>query len=124
MKNMIPVSEQLPPSNTYVLGRHNLDNWHDSDDQAGVQFVVVKLVEGISQSTREKMLSREIEDPMVGEPEVISEELGLGTDGKRSSLYTSGDEHGNNTVPYAWDTFGPTSFFGQEITHWQRLPHN
>jgi hypothetical protein len=29
---------------------------------------------------------------------------------------------GNNLVPYEWDQFGPDRFFGQEITHWMRIP--
>ena len=32
------------------------------------------------------------------------------------------DEDGNNERPYCWYTFGATSFFGQEITHWMPIP--
>ena len=30
----------------------------------------------------------------------------------------SGDQAGNNLVPYAWIEFGPLKLFGQEVSHW------
>ena len=28
----------------------------------------------------------------------------------------------NNRLPFRWSTFGPTSFFGQNITEWAYIP--
>jgi hypothetical protein len=41
--------------------------------------------------------------------------------GLRSDTFYFGDEEGNNTVPWAWQQFGPDSFFGQTITHWMPI---
>jgi len=95
----IPVSERLPENRTYVFGRHNLTNWYDTDHQDGLQFIVVKFVKGISLEERENM-----------------------EDCERRRTFTAGDEWSNNLVPYEWKTFGATTFFGQEITHWMPLP--
>ena len=32
-----------------------------------------------------------------------------------------GEAKDNNKVPYKWDTFGPGSFFGQDISHWMPI---
>ena len=79
----------LPEEGKYVLARHNRGTWRDDDDQKNVNCVVVKLVRGISKRER-----------------------------KPSDSYRFCDEEGNNTVPWAWDSFGPDTFFGQSITHW------
>lgn len=97
----ISVEEKLPEPNKYVLAKHNRGTWYDSDDQKNVNCVVVKLKKGISQKDRDKLSS--INNPV-------------------SNTYKAEDEHGNNLVPYAWFTFGPDKFFGQEITHWCEIP--
>lgn len=74
----INVKERLPEFDKYVLGRYNLKNWHDKDDQENVICVVVKFI--------------------------------------KSKI------EGNNLCPYQWDTFGPSKFFGQEISYWAELP--
>ena len=89
-------SDELPKEGTYVLGLRDGDNWHDSDDQDGVNYVVVKLVLGLSKKDREKLSDNH---PLKG-------------------TFRFGDEDGNNLRPYRWDTFGPGDFFGQEISHW------
>lgn len=96
MKWIEIISEKdLPPKGKYVLARHNIGTWLDSTDQENVNCVVVKLVYGITEEERMKI---------------------KGTD--RSRVYKFGDVFGNNLVPYAWTTFGPSKFFGQDITHW------
>ena len=39
----------------------------------------------------------------------------------RKRTFSGPDEEGNNRRPYHWDTFGPGSFFGQEITRWMEI---
>jgi hypothetical protein len=96
----ISVKDSLPKEGKYVLGRHNRDTWHDNADQYGVNFVVVSLVKGISRKERSRMKPTQ----------------------KRRQTYMHSDEWANNLVPYAWSTFGPDSFFGQEIEYWMPIP--
>lgn len=96
----IKTTDRLPPEKKYVLGIYAGTNWHDSDDPKGVNFVVVKLVYGISIKERERM----------------------GESNARKRRYTFGDEHGNNLRPYEWNTFGPSQFFGQDISYWMYIP--
>jgi Protein of unknown function (DUF551) len=105
----ISTKDSLPPEGKYVLARHSLGTWQSASDQENVNCVVVKMEKGISEKTRAAMDRGEIENPNY-----------CGT--KRSRVYCSGDEHGNNEVPYVWKEFGPGSFFGQDITHWMLLP--
>ena len=106
--NWISTDIELPEERKYVLARHNRETWHDSDDQFGVNFVVVKCIKGISKLEREKMKLNK----------VICKDYNV----ERWKIIKSGDEDGNNEKPYCWDTFGSTSFFGQEITHWMPIP--
>lgn len=93
-------SEQLPTADTYVIARHNLTTWKDSDDPEGCKVVVVKMRRGISRVEREALSEA---DP-------------------RKRLVKFCDEHGNNKTPYAFSTFGPTTFFGQDIIEWCEIP--
>lgn len=97
----ISVEERLPEINKYVLAKHKRGTWHDDDDKKNVNCVVVKLKKGISLNDREKL-------SLMNHP--------------LSKVYKAEDEHGNNLVPYAWFTFGPDYFFGQEITLWCEIP--
>ena len=94
----IKSEHDLPPEGKYVIAKHNRGTWYDIDDQKNVNTVVVKLVFGISEEERQKI------------------------NGDRKYTYKREDQHGNNNVPWAWDTFGPDSFFGQNITHWMPIP--
>ena len=114
----IETAKQLPPEGKYILGRHNRGTWHDSDDQNNVNCVVVKLQKGISQEDRQKMKDGIIPDPDYGPLWCASKGT---TFAKRSSVVTCDDEAGNNLVPYSFHEFGPDHFFGQSITHWQKI---
>lgn len=114
----ISTNDRLPQEGKYVIAKHNRGTWNDGDDQENVNTVVVKLVRGISIAEREKMKSG-----------IIPENLERGwclsdgwKDTPRHLVYKSGDEHGNNHKPYYWDSFGPDSFNGQDITHWLPIP--
>lgn len=37
---------------------------------------------------------------------------------KTSTVITGADQWDNNLRPYCWKTFGPRTYFGQDITHW------
>lgn len=102
MWHTIKTEDDLPPVGKYVIARHNRDTWQDSSDQTNVNCVVVKLRRGISLKEREK----------------------LAEDNPRKKEFYSSDQHGNNLKPYYWDAFGPSSFFGHEITEWMFIPNN
>jgi hypothetical protein len=113
----IKSEKDLPQEGKYVIAKHNRGTWHDSDDQENVNTVVVKLVRGISEKERQGMKGTE-KDTQLRPPE----DRGLyKISGLRSDTYKQGDEHGNNTVPWAWDSFGSDSFFGQSITYWMPI---
>ena len=95
----VKIEYELPPANKYVLIRHNKTNWYDSADKRGVQYCVAKMVKGLSKIDRKKLDPRSIE----------------------ARTYHAADECGNNLKPYIFDTFGPESFFGQEVTHWMLI---
>ena len=118
MFRWIAADDELPEEGKYVLGIHNKGNWYDSKDQDHVNMVIVRLQKGISAQDREKMISGEIEDTDEG-PYSCGWSSGYS---KRSSITKACDEDGNNKRPYNWETFGPSSFFGQDITHWLELP--
>jgi hypothetical protein len=91
----------LPKDKQYVLAHLTIDNWHDSDDPKGNRYwVVVKFRRGLSLQERDSLADS---DP-------------------RKGAYKFGDQEGNNKVPYEWDTFGSSSFFGQEVDYWEELP--
>lgn len=99
----IRTEDELPEQDKYVLAKHNRGTWHDSTDQENVNCVIVKLVKGISKKERELLKQLQAND-------------------KRWRCVYPGDEDGNNEKPYYWNTFGPGSFNGQEITHWMPIP--
>ena len=115
--NWISTKDRLPEEGKYVLARHNRGTWHDSTDNENVNCVVVKLIKGISLKEREEIKGTD-KDIQLRQPE---DHGFYKLSGLRSDCYMFGDEHGNNTVPFAWDTFGPDNFFGQEITHWMPI---
>ena len=118
-------SEKLPKDKEYVLAHLLLkDNWSDSDDPHGKRYwQVVKFVRGISKEEREKMKNGEIPDPVdVGYSRPTPPGVWVEHKNKRSSVYASADEYGNNLVPYIWEPFGPSSYLGQAVDVWARLP--
>ena len=123
MNNMVimtfyHVSKCLPEDGEYVLAHLTKNNWWDSNDPFDKRYwKVVKFKKGISKEDRKKMERGIIEDPKI--PSYISEHLIYTT---RSSIYKSCDEEGNNLVPYNWEEFGPSAYFGQEVDTWARLP--
>ncbi len=90
--------QKLPENGRYVCAYFPDKPWIDGDNKDH-KWVVVKFVEGISESEREKMAERE-----------------------RKHTYRSEDQEGNNLVPYNWKPFGPGQFFGQECEKWFYLP--
>lgn len=113
----IKTSDQLPPAGKYVLARHNRGTWHDKEDQDTVNCVVVKLVRGISIEERQLMKEGKIKSE--GEYGWCQADGWKKT--PRWRIIKGEDQDGNNLVPYEWDTFGPTKFFGQEIDCWQPI---
>ena len=100
MSEWISVKDKMPEQDKYVVVRHAKGNWRDDRDQANVSCVVAKMVTGLSLKDRAKL------DPT----------------SDRAKSIRCADEWGNNKVPYKFDTFGLSSFFGQDITHWMPLP--
>ncbi len=97
----IKTTDQLPPEGKYVIAKHNRGTWIDLQDHENVNTVIVKLVKGISKEGREALKE---------------------FDPRGYNTHTFADEGGNNLTPYAFETFGPDSFFGQTITHWMEIP--
>ena len=93
----IPVSEESLPDEKWVLGYIN--NFHDGE--GAPHRCVVKIRKGISKKERARL--EKLKDP-------------------RAYQFYSYDECGNNLVPYAWDTWGPGSYFGQQVVAWCELP--
>lgn len=52
----------------------------------------------------------------------MKERKALPDSDERKSRFRFGDEHGNNTKPYKWEGEGAIDYFGQDITHWCKLP--
>lgn len=118
MMEWISADIKLPLEGKYVLGIHNRGTWHDSSDQDHVNMVIVKICRGISIAEREAMKSGEMEDYESGPYGSC-----FGSSMCKRSTVTKGcDESGNNKRPYNWESFGPSSFSGQSITHWCELP--
>ena len=93
--------ELLPKPNQYVLAHLNRDNRGDPDDLSGGRYwVVVKFIKGISEDERAALDDNDV----------------------RKRTYRAGDVFGNNTAPYAWEEFGPSTYFGQEVDFWCELP--
>jgi hypothetical protein len=114
----IKSEKDLPPEGKYVIAKHNMGTWHDREDQENVNTVVVKLVRGISEKERQEMRGTD-NDYQYSQPKDYGY---YRISGLRSETHKFGDESGNNTVPWAWDSFGPGSFFGDSITHWMPIP--
>lgn len=96
----ISCKDKLPEEGKYVIGYYTGGNHIDRSDPIKVNYKIVSIRKGISREEREK----------------------LNPDDRRRITYESGDQDGNNRVPYHWETFGPASYFGQEISHWHPLP--
>lgn len=115
--------DELPPERKYVLARHNRGTWIDEDDQLNVNCVVVKLVKGLSKTDRQLMKDGKLpstkEYGTIYDNGELSKPMTIVTE--RYDVYEGADEDGNNLVPYKWETFGATSFFGQEITEWTHI---
>ena len=95
------VKDELPKNNQYVLVYINRDTWIDEDETEGDHcYKVVKFVRGLSIKDREKLTS----------------------DNPNKRLYSAADQHGNNLVPYHWESFGTGDYFGQEVEFWFNLP--
>jgi len=108
------IVDKLPDENEYVLIHLTKNNWGDLDDPNEKRYwKVAKFIKGITKEARVKMKAGELPDPV---KKCINRET------KRSSIYYPGDVHGNNHVPYYWDSFGPGGYFGQEVNIWARLP--
>lgn len=110
----INTADFLPPERKYVLVRHN-GNWFDKDDQENVRLAVAKLVKGISEEDRENMKNglTPLEHQTCFDGDYRAKTY------ERWKIYKGEDQHANNLVPYKWETFGPTSFFGQDVTMWK-----
>lgn len=93
-------NQQLPNDNEYVLAYFPNRPWTSPNTQQH-KWVVVQFRKGLSK------LERNL----------------LANDNPRKKTYSFGDEEGNNLVPYKWDTFGTSSFFGQEASCWCHLPN-
>lgn len=100
MMEWIKCSDRLPPQGVYVIGHYNGGNWKDKDDQFGCELAIVKIEHGISAKQREAMHES---DP-------------------RKKRICRCDEHGNNKLPYYWDTFGPSTFLSTDIDMWMPAP--
>ena len=96
---------EMPPEGKYILIYVPDRPWRDSTDQRGVFWKVAKFVKGISLEERRKLENSD--NPV---------------DRERARWFTSADEFGNNRRPYYFDTFGPDSYFGQEVDIWCELP--
>ena len=113
----IKSKKDLPQEGKYVIAKHNMGTWRDSDDQENVNTVVVKLVYGISEKERNEMKGTDKDYQDSPAEDRGSYKLS----GLRSDTYEQGDEHGYNTVAWAWSSFGSGWFFGQTITHWAAI---
>lgn len=103
-------TDRLPPQGRYVLVHLVNDNRRSETDPEGAYFDVAALEVGISSEVRQKMMLGEV-------PDLYDARFGR----KRSSVIRVSDEHGNNLKPYAWRTFGPSTYFGQEIDRWMEI---
>lgn len=100
MKNWFYTKNILPPEGQYVIGYYKNAAWKDNTDNINHKCKIVKLIKGITEEERNKLLN----------------------DNPRKKTYSSGDVIGNNHVPYCWKTFGSGKFFGQDIEYWTFIP--
>ena len=96
---------EMPPEGKYILVYVPDMPWRDSTDQRGVFWKVAKFVKGMSKE--ERRVLENSDNPV---------------DRERARWYCSADEFGNNRRPYYFDTFGPDSYFGQDVDIWCELP--
>ena len=100
---MNSVEDGLPDDRSYVLVHLTLTNWGDRDDPEGKRYwKVAKFVRGLSKEDRYLLAPND----------------------DRRITYCLEDEDGNNLRPYAWEEFGPSSYFGQDVDYWCELPGN
>ena len=97
---------QIPPENKYILIYCHDMPWKDSNHDLNVFWRVAKMVRGISEE--ERNILRNSTNPI---------------EQKRARTYRPGDVFGNITVPYYFDEFGASSYFGQNIDEWCYLPN-
>lgn len=98
---IIDCTERLPENGQYVLAHFPDRPWSVPDCPGNKhKWVVVQFVRGTSPEEREELPHS---DP-------------------RKYRTRGCDQHGNNLVPYCWNAFGPSSFFGQEASVWCALP--
>lgn len=92
--------ERLPPEDLFVFVYVPSMPWL-SKDSRGVFYDVASINIGMSEKDR---MSLPEKDP-------------------RKKMYRSCDEFGNNLVPYNWTTFGPMSYFGQDVVAWRFIDY-
>lgn len=97
----IDINVQLPPENKYVIVKVPHMPWRDFDDPTGVFHDVAKMRKGIS----------------------MQERSALKDEDERKITWYGEDEGFNNERSYYFTTFGPTMYFGQDVTHWAHLPN-
>jgi hypothetical protein len=114
----IATKDKLPEEGKYVLARRNTR----SKCPYNSNCVVVKIVKGISKKDRQLMKDGKIPTTTVTQEWLTGgcRETTVITK-KRYDIYNNEDEHGNNRVPYNWETVGNSKFYGQEITHWMPI---
>ena len=93
----IPVSERLPEEGEWVLVTvYSIHFGNDAPFRA-----IVRLKKGITEEERSNLKKK-------GD--------------KRAKQYRFCDIFGNNLVPYAWETWGNSYYFGQQVNAWMPLP--
>ena len=117
----VDASKHLPDAGKYVLVHLTKDNWRDSEDQAGVYFKIAKLRRGISLDERARMKAGELPDPD-SHGWIAPDDQWQRVTSRRSDTYKGEDEYGNNQRPYCWKSFGPDSYWGQEVDYWMPIP--
>lgn len=100
MSEWIKCSDQLPPDNTYVLVHYAGKNYRDSHHQFGCECRVMKFVRGLSVEQRKKLPKNHHD----------------------KNAYSFADEWGNNKNAYAWEEFGPSKYYSQDVDYWMPLP--
>lgn len=113
----VSVKDELPIEGNYVLVHVINRPWIGEDDVDGKFYKVAKLKNGITKDQRDSMRLGLLHDP---KDSVLDREQGY-QNVKRSDIYSSEDEHGNNKFPYIWETFGVDKFTGDEVDYWMYI---
>ena len=101
MTQVFLTSQKLPNHGEYVLAYFPSRPWRDPDAKKEEhKWVVVKFMKGLS----------------------IKERNDLPDLDRRKTLYLPMDQDANNLLPYTWDQFGTSKFFGHEASCWCYLP--